>query len=133
MTKANVQVGARKVGSLVPGSLAVGQAVIELGAERTTNGGSHARRFAARWTKGNAEGTAYIDIRPTTKTSTEIAVTLERPTSPVGWLWLPQARRRLAGLFAKGLAYEIETRSIEETAGFQARRTSAELVRARTA
>jgi hypothetical protein len=133
MTKSNLQVPARRVNAALPGSLAVGEALIELVRERTANGGSHARRFEAVWTKGTARGTAWVDVRPTSKLTTEITVTLARPTGPAGWLWLPAVRRRLAALFANGLAYEIETRSIEETDGFQTRRTSPELVRARTA
>ena len=132
MTKANAHVPARKVGVVLPGSLSVGNATIELRTERTANGGSYARRFTARWTKGTAEGDAHIEIRPTSKLTTEIAVTLERPTT-FGPLLLGSARRRLAGLFANALAYELETRNIEETDGFGSRRTSAELVKARSA
>src|SRR5687767_506517 len=107
MTKANVHVPARRVGAGLPGTLAVGQSTIELGPERTANGGSHARRFEATWTKGAARGRAHIDIRPTSKLTTEIMVTLERPES-FGPLWVPSARKRLAGLLANALAYEVE-------------------------
>ena len=133
MTKAHLHVPAKRVGVRLPGYLEVGRAAIELGRERTTDGGSHARRFEALWTKGKASGEARIDVRPTSKLTTEITVTLERPTGPAGLLWLSGPRKRLAGLFANALAYEIETRNIEETEGFGTRRTSPELVRARIA
>jgi hypothetical protein len=135
MTKAMqvLQVPARRFASAMPRVLAVGPAVLELHTERTTDGGSHAKRFAARWTKGAAEGDASVDIRPATKTTTEIVITLDAPKGPKGIFWLPSARRRLATLFAQALAYEVETRSIEEADPFAVRRTTAELVRARTA
>jgi len=126
-----LQVPAKKVAQRLPGALAVGEAVLELGAERTADGGSHARRFEARWTKGVAEGTAWVDIRPASKTTTEIKVTIERPTGASGLFWLLASRRRLSKLFAGALAYEVETRSIEEADAFEMRRTSAGLVRAR--
>ena len=54
MTKVTqiVQVPARKVGAMLPGTLAVGDAVLELHTERTANGGSHSKSFIADWTKG---------------------------------------------------------------------------------
>lgn len=126
-----VQVPAKKVAQRLPGALAVGQAVLELGAERTADGGSHARRFEARWTKGVAEGTAWVDIRPASKTSTEIKVTIERPAGASGLFWPPGGRRRLSKLFLGALGYEVETRAIEEADAFEMRRTSPALVRAR--
>ena len=134
MTRGNnviLQVPARKVGAAMPGAFAVGEAVIEVSSERTANGGSHARRFAARWTKGTADGDATIDISPASKTSTQISVTLERPKGAAAALWPRFALRRLGRLLAKGLSYEIETRSIEEASPLGMRRTSPELVRAR--
>ena len=126
-----LQVPAKKVAQRLPGALAVGQAVLEIRGERTADGGSHARRFEARWTKGVAEGTAWVDIRPASKTSTQINVTIERPTGATGLFWLKATRRRLSKLFAGALAYEVETRSIEEADAFEMRRTSPGLVRAR--
>ncbi len=133
MTKSStiLQVSARKVGAVVPRTLAVGPAVIELSSERTSNGGSFARRFAARWSRGAATGTAYIDIRPASKTATEITVTVERPKTAAGLLWVGPRLRSLASLFANAIAYEVETRSLEESDAFEVRRTSRELVRAR--
>ena len=133
MTKATtiLQVPARKVGAGVPRTLAVGPAVIELASERTANGGSFARRFAAHWSKGTATGTAYIDVRPASKTATEITVTVERPKGAAGSFWPTPRRRSLASLFANAIAYEVETRSLEESDPFEVRRTSRELVRAR--
>lgn len=133
MTKSNtiVQVPARKVGAQIPGTLAVGQTVLEVAAERTANGGSHAKRFAAVWTKKTATGEATIEIQPASKTSTQIKVTLERPKGARALWWPKAARRRLGSLFAEALAYDISTRSVEEASAFGVRRTSPALVRAR--
>jgi hypothetical protein len=133
MTRGNtiLQVPAKKVGASIPGAFAVGQTMLELVSERTANGGSHARRFDARWTKGTVQGDASIDIRPVSKTSTQVSVTLDRPKGLLAVAWPRFALRRLGELLAKGLAYEIETRAIEEGSAFGMRRTSPELVRAR--
>jgi hypothetical protein len=135
MTKAKhiLQVPAHKAAAVLPTVLAVGPAVLELRGERTTDGGSRARSFVARWSKGVAEADATVDIRPASKTATEIVITLEAPKGPKGIFWLASARRRLATLFSQALGYEIETRSIEETTPFEVRRTSAELVKSRSA
>lgn len=135
MTKANMllQVPARRAGQVLPGTLAVGDAVIEVLTERTANGGTHSRRFEAAWSKGTAQGSGYIEIRPTSKITTEVAVELERPKGVAGLFWFGRVRRKFSLLFADALAYEIETRSIEEGDAFEVRRTTAELVKARTA
>lgn len=126
-----MQVPARKVGMRIPGALAVGDAVIERTSERTAEGGTHARRFAAGWTKSTSQGDATIDIRPVSKHATQISVSLKRPSGAQAFLWPRAALRRLEHLFASALAYEIETRTIEEGSAFDVRRTSPERVRAR--
>ena len=135
MTKATqiVQVPARKIGAKLPGALAVGDAVLELRNERTSNGGSHSKSFIAEWTKGRTDGQAHIEIRPLSKVATEISVSVAGPKSIRSLLWPRPARKRLAELFARAMAYEIETRNIEEGSAFGTRRTSAELVKARSA
>ena len=135
MTKVTqiVQVPARKVGAMLPGTLAVGDAVLELHTERTANGGSHSKSFVADWTKGRTDGQAHIEIRPLSKVVTEISVTVAGPKNARSLLWPRSARRRLAELFAQAMAYEIETRNVEEGSPFGTRRTSAELVKARSA
>jgi len=126
-----LQVPATRIAARLPGALAVGDAVIEFGVERTPDGGSHSKRFSAAWTKGGSQGTATIDLRPVSKKATEIFVKLDRPEGSKKLLWARPMLRRLGDLFAAALAYEIETRSIEEASAFGVRRTSAELVKAR--
>ncbi len=129
--KTVLHVAARKVGAKMVGTLAVGDAVIEIISERSTTGGTHTKRFAAAWTKGAASGDAYVDIRPVSKAATQVTVTLERPAGPRGLLWPALRLRQLGHLLASALAYDIETRSIEEATAFDTRRTSPELVKAR--
>lgn len=135
MTKVTqiVQVPAKKVGTRLPGTLAVGDAVLELHTERTANGGSYSKSFIADWTKGMSDGQAHIELRPLSKSATEISVSVAGPKSVRSLLWPRPARKRLAELFARAMAYEVETRNVEEGSAFGTRRTSAELVRARSA
>lgn len=130
-TKQIMQVSAKKV--TVPPVLAVGPAVFELRSEITPNGGTHSRRFRARWTKGTYEGNAFLELRPLSKTATEIEVSVEAPKGPAGLRWMRPARNRLAAVFAQAFAYEIETRTVEQTDPFVVRRTSLERVRERSA
>jgi hypothetical protein len=135
MTKVTqiVQVPARKVGAILPSTLAVGDAVLELHTRRTPNGGSHSKSFIADWTKKGADGQAHVELRPLSKVATEISVSVAGPKNIRSLLWPRPARKRLAELFAQAIAYEVETRNIEEGSAFGTRRTSAELVRARSA
>lgn len=128
-----LQVPARRVAQALPGTLAVGAAQLEITSERTAHGGTDSRRFAARWSKGTVGGLATIEIAPVSKVSTKIAVQLDRPSGVWGRLWLKPSLRRLGDVFAHALAYEVETRHIEQADAFEVRRTTRELVRARTA
>jgi hypothetical protein len=126
-----LQVPARKVGATVPGVLAVGAAEIEILSELTATAGTASKRFAVRWTKGASHGNATIDLRPASKTTTELKVSLERPKGAQAFLWPKATLRRLEELLGQALAYEIETRSVEEASAFGTRRTSRDLVKAR--
>jgi hypothetical protein len=128
-----LQVPAKRVAQALPGTLGVSAAQLEITSERTPHAGTHSRRFAALWSKGTVGGVATIEIAPASKVSTKIAVELSRPSGVWGWLWLRPSLRRLGEVFARALAYEVETRHIEEADAFEVRRTTRELVRARTA
>lgn len=132
-----VQVPARKAREAVPGKLEIGRAQLEIGTESTAEAafyGREARRFQARWTKGTLSGTGYVEIRPSSKLTTEVAVALEAPR---GILWKligsGQGLRSLAQMFGRALRYEVETRGAEQADGYSTRRTTPELVKARTA
>ncbi len=132
-----VQVPARRAQQGVPGKLSIGDAVLEVGAEGTTLEvflGREAKRFPARWAKRSFSGNGYVEIRPTSKLTSEIVVALEAPGGLV-WklLGTGQGLKGLAELFARGLRYEVETRGAEEADGYDVRRTTANLVKARSA
>lgn len=141
MTKASstftVQVPARKVREVVPGKLSIGAATIEIGpaaTAETTVLGLEGHRFPARWTKRSAIGAGYVEIRPSSKLTSEITVALEAPRGIVWKLFgTGQGLRSLVQLFGRALRYEVETKGAEEADAFSARRTTAELVKARTA
>ena len=141
MTKATstftVQVPSRKVREVVPGKLSIGVATIEVGPEVTAEAtvlGLEGHRFPARWTKRSAVGAGYVEIRPSSKLTSEIVVALEAPRGIIWKLFgTGQGLRSLAQMFGRALRYEVETKGDEEADGFSARRTTPELVKARTA
>jgi hypothetical protein len=129
------QVPIRQARLAMPGELAIGHARLAIGTQSTAEAASYgreARRYAARWSRHATTGRGYIEIRPNSKLTSEIVVALEAPRGLVGRLLRP-AVQRLTALFARALRYEIETRATEEADGFDVRRTTAELVRARSA
>lgn len=141
MTKAvntfTAQIPARKAELAVPGKLDIGGATLQVGAEAETHTvflGREAKRFPLRWTKKAAAGEGFVEIRPTSKLTSEIVVALEAPRGIV-WrlLGTGQGLRSLAELFARALRYEIETRGADDADGFDLRRTTVGLVKARTA
>jgi hypothetical protein len=117
---AMIEVSAAKVSERLPGAIAVGAVELQLLA-----------KGAARWTKGAVSGDATIRVTPVTKTSAAITVTLERPKGPQAFLYPRATLRRIEDLLAQALAYEIETRTVEERSAFDIRRTSPDLVRSR--
>jgi hypothetical protein len=141
MTKAtstfSVQVPARKVREVIPGKITIGAATIEIGPQgsaETTVLGLEGHRFPVRWTKRTAVGAGHLEVRPSSKLTSEIVLTLQAPRGIVWKLFgSGQGLRGLAQLFGRALRYEVETRSDEDGDAFGARRTSAELVKARTA
>jgi hypothetical protein len=135
-THLTVQVPARRAAQTLPRVLEVGAAHLVLGAEETLENsfyGPERRRFDARWTKGRVGGAATVEVRPSSKLTSEIVLQIEAPDGFVKVLWSKQALKRHAALLTKALRYEVETRSDDEADGFHVRRTTPELVRARTA
>lgn len=135
-TTLHLQVPVRTATDVLPRELRVGSAVLELGEAYEIQSPLHgrdARRLEARWTKGRIAGRGHIEIRPSSKLSSELALSLEVPGRFGRLLWTKQSLHSVAGLFARAIRYEIETRSADEADGFDVRRTTPELVRARTA
>ncbi|HYZ91682.1 MAG TPA: hypothetical protein VFA34_04715 [Actinomycetota bacterium] len=137
MSTLTVQVPARVVREAIPAKLSIGTSTIEIGpaaAAETTVLGLEGHRFPARWTKRGAAGAGSIEVRPSSKLTSEITVVLEAPRGVV-WKLLGngQGLRSLAQLYARALRYEVETKGDEQADAFSARRTTPELVKARTA
>jgi hypothetical protein len=131
-----VQAPARRANQALPKELTVGAATLQLsdGAKiENSFYGPEARRYEARWTKGRVGGDAHVEVRPSSKLSSELVVGIDPPVGFVRILWSKPALKRLGGLLASALRYEVETRSDDEADGFDVRRTTPELVRARSA
>ena len=135
-THLTVQVPARRATQALPRELEVGAAKIQLLDEQVLEPsfyGPERRSFAARWTKGRTGGTAQVEIRPTSKLTSEIVLSADSPDGFVKVLWSKQNLKRLATLFGAALRYEVETRGDDQADGFDVRRTTPELVKARSA
>lgn len=122
-----VQAPVARASEALPRELGIGPATLHISAKAS---GRDPRRFAARWSKGPARGDAYVEIRPASKSTSEVVVALE-PRTALGRLF--GSLRRFSERVADALRYEIETRTAEEADAFTARRTTAALVRQRSA
>jgi hypothetical protein len=127
---ATLQLSAAGASAGMPTAIAVGDIEFTLLSGPMGSAERGIKRYAARWSKGSSGADAGIEIRRTARTTSELTVTLERPKGAQGFLWPKPALRRIEDLLAQALAYEIETRSIEEGTAF-IRRTTPELVRSR--
>lgn len=133
----NVQAPAREAGQLLPDSLTIDGARLEVWSERTAEAafwGRDARRFRAKWYHRGAEGDAYVEVRPGGRLTSEIVVALKVPAGLWGKIvWSQDSLVRLGLRFARAFRYEIETRLVEETDALTARRTTSALVKQRSA
>ncbi|MEX0874405.1 MAG: hypothetical protein WD646_12810 [Actinomycetota bacterium] len=133
-TRTGLQTPASRVEKVLPRQLVVEPATLEIGAAIDEGvPPDRSVRYNARWSQRGAAGSARVEIRPTSKVTTDIVVELSRATGPWALLWSKPRRYRLASLFAQALGYHAETRSGEDAHGFEVRRTTPELVRARSA
>jgi hypothetical protein len=136
MIDLTVQVPARRVDQALPKELTVGAATLRLSdGEKIENSfyGPEARRYEARWTKGRVGGRAILEVRPSSKLSSELVLRVDAPDGIVRILWSKQSLKRLGALLGRALRYEVETRFDDRADGFDVRRTTPQLVKARTA
>lgn len=128
-----VQASAPRAIEVLPGELHVGPITLKIFTERE-NGTRNSRRFRARWYRGTGQGEASVEITHASKSTSEITVTLHPPMGMSAHIGLfLDGTARMAGVFTTALAYEIETRTSEESDAFAVRRTTPELVRQRSA
>jgi hypothetical protein len=96
---------------------------------QSKRGGS---QFRARWSAGRLAGDGRVEVRPASKGTSLLVVSVDAPTW-LGRVFGSNVLKRVSEQFGQALRYEIETRTAEETDAFTARRTTAELVRQRSA
>jgi hypothetical protein len=115
---------------VLPRELQIDGARLELfGDGPSKRGGS---QFRARWSVGRLRGDGRVEVRRASKGTSLLVVALEAPTW-LGRLFGSQVLSKVTEQFGQAMRYEIETRTAEETDAFTARRTTAELVRQRSA
>lgn len=126
----SIQAAASRAADAFPRTIEIDGSTLELFPGGRTKRGE--AKFRAVWSSGRLSGEGRVELEPLSKATSKLTVTLDVPT----WTGRTLARRVLSKLseqFGLALKYEIETRSDEETDSFTARRTTAELVRQRSA
>jgi hypothetical protein len=115
---------------VLPRELQIDGATLEMFPDgQSKRGGT---QFRARWSAGRLSGDGRVEVRPASKATSLLMVSLDSPTS-LGRFFGSRVLSRMSRQFGQALRYEIETRTEEETDAFTARRTTAELVRQRSA
>ena len=125
-----IQAGADRAVDVFPRRIEIDNTTLELYPGGRTKQGE--AKFRALWSNGRMTGDGRVELRPASKASSVLAVSLQTPTR-FGRILRPRVLNRLTEQFGLALVYEIETRSSEESDAFTARRTTAELVRQRSA
>ncbi len=133
-SRTGLQVPASRVGRVLPKQLVVEPATLEItGPIKERMAPDRNVRYNARWSQGRATGEARVEVRPTSKVTTDIVVELSHAHGVWAFFWGKPRRHRLASLFVNALAYNVEIRVGEQADAFEIRRTTPELVRARSA
>jgi len=125
-----IQAGADRAVAVFPRRIEIDNTTLELYPGGQTKRGE--AKFRALWSNGRMSGDGRVELRPAGKATAVLTVSLQTPTR-FGRFFRLRVLNKLAEQFGLALVYEIETRSAEETDAFTARRTTAELVRQRSA
>lgn len=126
----SIQAGAERAADVFPRRIEIDNTMLELYPGGRTKQGE--AKFRALWSTGRMSGDGIVELRPASKATSVLVVSLETPMR-FGRIFRPRVLTRLIEQFGLALVYEIETRADEETDAFTARRTTAELVRQRSA
>jgi hypothetical protein len=126
----SVQVAANRAADVLPREIQIDSSTLEMFPGGRTKHGE--AKYRARWSDGRLSGTGLVEVRPASKATSMLTVSLEPPTR-LGRIFGSKVLSRLSGQFGLALQYEMETRSDEETDAFTSRRTTAGLVRQRSA
>jgi len=125
-----IQAGADRAVDVFPRRIEIDNTMLELYPGGRTKQGE--AKFRALWSNGRTSGDGRVELRPASKATSVLVVSLQTPTR-FGRIFRPRVLRRMIDHFGLALVYEIETRSSEESDAFTARRTTAGLVRQRSA
>src|SRR5438874_10929644 len=125
-----IQAGAQRAADAFPRRIEIDGSMLELYPGGRTKKGE--AKFRALWSNGRMSGSGVVELVPAGKATSTLVVTLHAATQ-IGRLFGSPVLKRLSEQFGLALVYEIETRSDEESDAFIARRTTAELVRQRSA
>ena len=125
-----IQAGAERAADAFPRRIEIDGSMLELYPGGRTKRGE--AKFRALWGTGRRSGSGVVELRPAGKATSTLLVTLHAPTQ-LGRIFGSRVLSKMSEQFGLALVYEIETRSDEETDAFTARRTTAELVRQRSA
>jgi hypothetical protein len=125
-----IQAGAQRAADAFPRRIEIDGSTLELYPGGRTKRGE--AKFRALWSNGRKSGTGVVELRPQGKATSLLVVALHGPTQ-LGSIFGSPVLKKMSEQFGLALVYEIETRSDEETDPFTTRRTTAELVRQRSA
>jgi len=125
-----IQAGAERAADAFPRRIEIDGSLLELFPGGRTKRGE--AKFRALWAHGRRSGSGVVELRPVGKATSVLVVTLHAPTQ-LGRFFGSRVLSRMSEQFGLALVYEIETRSDEEADAFTTRRTTAELVRQRSA
>ena len=125
-----IQAGAERAADAFPRRIEIDGSMLELYPGGRTKTGE--AKFRALWSTGRTSGSGVVELRPAGKATSTLSVTLHAPTQ-LGRIFGSPVLKKLIEQFGLALVYEVETRSAEGTDAFTARRTTAELVRQRSA
>jgi hypothetical protein len=125
-----IQAGAQRAADAFPRRIEIDGSTLELYPGGRTKHGE--AKFRALWMSGRKSGDGVVELRPASKATSLLVVTLHAPTQ-LGSFFGSRVLNKMSEQFGLALVYEIETRSDEEADPFTTRRTTAELVRQRSA
>jgi hypothetical protein len=125
-----IQAGADRAADAFPRRIEIDGSMLELYPGGRTSKGE--AKFRALWSNGRRSGSGIVELNPLGKAKSELVVSLDAATR-LGRVFGSPGLRRMNERFALALVYELQTRATQETDAFTARRTTAELVRQRSA
>ena len=125
-----IQAGAQRAADAFPRRIEIDDSMLELYPGGRTKHGE--AKFRALWVNGRKSGDGVVELRPASKATSVLVVTLHAPTK-LGRILGRRVLNKMTEQFGLALVYEVETRSDEEADPFTTRRTTAELVRQRSA